>query len=150
MKTSWRNLQLFAAVADGYLNGKQGESKISYAIKRVRDQIARHNERLQERMADIEIDLCVADEKEVIQRDAGGRLQFTRAKLKERNLRERALLEEEFEIEPFFISAPADLTNLQAEAFSGLVLRADEPIEANGDAAPVPAGVEPAAAEAAA
>lgn len=127
MKTTWRNLQNFAATAEAYLAAHQGESKISYAIKRVRDQITGHAEELQLLMSDIEIDLCVVADvgntKEVIQRDAAGNLQFTRDGLRERAKRQRALLDHEFEIEPFYVSKwPEDLTPSQLAAFSGLII----------------------------
>lgn len=113
MLTTWRAVQLFNAHADAYLAAHKGESKIAYAIKRVRDQITRLSEQLQTRLLDVEIDLCVVDDKDVIQRDAAGNLQFTRDGLKERNRRQREIMDQEIEIEPFVVlNTPADLLSL--------------------------------------
>jgi hypothetical protein len=129
MKTSWRKLTAFVTQADDYLLKHKGETKTEYAIKRVRAQIIKYSEKIQERMADIEIDLCVVDDKEVIQRDAQGNLCFTREKFKERNQRQRAVLsdEDEYEVEPYFLkSVPANLTDEQLEAFTGLVIQEND------------------------
>jgi hypothetical protein len=128
MLTTWRALQNFAATADQYLNQQKNETKLAYAIKRVRDQITRHAEKLQQLMLDVEIDLCVVDAEGVIKRDAQGNLQFTREGLKECNQRQRELLEHEFEVEPFVIAAPGDLTADQVAAFGGLII----PLVLNG------------------
>jgi len=129
MKQQWRNLLAFAQQSDTYLATNKGETKLEYAIKRVRSQITKHSEKLQEMMADIEIDLCVTDDKDVIQRDVQGNLRFTRENFKERNKRQRALLDEEFEIEPFFVSKmPENLTPEQLMAFTGLILLEDQPM----------------------
>lgn len=130
MKKSWRDLLTFSQVADAYTTSHKGETRVGYAIKRVRDQISKHQETLQEKMADIEIDLCEADEKTVILRDAQGNLQFTKDKFKEKNKQQRKLLDEEFEIDPFLIKdIPGDLTPDQLEIFSGLII----PVSTNGD-----------------
>jgi hypothetical protein len=130
MLTTWRALQLFAAVADAYQAEHKNESKIAYAIKRVRDQITRYSEQLQTQMLDVEIDLCVVNEKDVITRDAAGNLQFTREGLKERNRRQRELLDQAIEIDPFYVSAwPDDLTPAQLDAMAGFVI---PPVEITG------------------
>jgi hypothetical protein len=128
MLTTWRALQNFAATADAYLNQQKNETKLAYAIKRVRDQITRHSEKLQQLMLDVEIDLCVVDAEGVIKRDALGNLQFTREGLKARNEQQRALLEHEFDVEPFFVDTPLDLTADQIAAFGGLII----PLATNG------------------
>jgi hypothetical protein len=131
MLTTWRALQLFAANADVYLAGRSNlESKIAYAINRVRDQTTKYAEQLQTQMLDVEIDLCVVDEKDVITRDTAGNLQFTREGLKERNRRQRELLDQTIEIDPFYVSAvPNDLTPAQLDAFTGFVI---PPVEITG------------------
>ena len=131
MKFQWRKLLAFAQTADAYVAQHPGETKAAYAIKRVRGQITKYSEEIQTLMADIEIDLCVVDDKEVIQRDSQGNLQFTREGFKERNKRQRAILDEEFEIEPFYVDHLYDLTDEQLEIFEGLVLR-EEALQATG------------------
>ena len=137
MKLSWRKLSAFVTLLDGYVLNHKGETKIAYAQKRLQDQITKINEDLQAEITDIEIELCVVDERDVIQRDAQGNLQFTRAGLKERNQRQRALFDSLVEIEPYFIPTPEDLTEEQLEAFSGLIIR-----EANGEDVPETANVD--------
>jgi hypothetical protein len=135
MRTSYRRLQAFAALADAYLADQKSDTRTSYAIKRVRDQITRLSERLQTAMLDVEIDLCVVGDGGVILRDAGGALQFTREGLKERNRKQLALLDEEHEIDPFYLrETPADLTPAQVAAFRGFILHDEEPAE--GDELP--------------
>jgi hypothetical protein len=123
MKVKWKDLLAFAQQSETYSAGHKDETKVNYAIKRVKDQIVKHQEKLQEMMGDIEIDLCAVDDKDIIQRDAQGNLQFTREALKERNKRQRGLLEQEFEIEPFYVEKmPDDLTPEQFDAFSHMIL----------------------------
>jgi hypothetical protein len=134
MRVTWRALGAFTNAVGVYLAQHPGDTKFAYAAKRVQDQVAKCSEQLQGRMTDIEIDLCVVDEKDVIQRDEKGNLQFTRAGLKERNQRQLELLDEEFEIEPHITATPGDLTGEQYSLFSGLLI-AGGVLGADGDSA---------------
>jgi hypothetical protein len=140
IRTTWRALQTFSATADAYLKRTGAEkTKLCYAIKRVLDQLAKPQEQIQIELSDIEIDLCVVDDKGVITRDAGGHLQFTRETIKDRNKRQRALLEREsIEVEPYFVDpVPDDLTELERAAFAGLIIRPAAPDDGNGDHDPI-------------
>jgi hypothetical protein len=126
MKTSWANIQRFAAAADIYLatKGKE-ETKLAYAIGRVKARLEQHQKKLQERLTDIEIDTCVVNDAGVIQRDGNCHLQFTREGIKERNRLQREELEkEQFEIEPHYVALDLNkLGPVEIEAFAGFVLK---------------------------
>jgi len=141
MKTTWRKLQIFAAIADAYLNESKGETKISYAIKRVRDQIAKHSDDVQILLNDIDWDLCEADDKGRVERDASGNLQFTRATGKQRFRQQQAILDQEFEIEPYYLqeTPPAyQFSPVQLAAFDGLILPLSEGADQAGEASAPP------------
>jgi len=118
--------------ADAFTEKHKLETKFNYALKRVQDQVKKHGEHLQVQLMDIEIELCVVDGNDVIQRDAQGNLQFTRKNIRERNKQQRVLFEQEFEVEPYYASeVPSDLTSQQIDAFTGLVIK-----EANSEEVP--------------
>jgi hypothetical protein len=133
VKTNFRTLQQFAQVAEQYARRhRQAEganngatTKIEYALNRVLGQVRKYHERIQEQLTDAEIDHCVVDASEVIQRDASGNLQFTREGIKTRNRLHREILERrDLEIDPYYLAeAPADLSELERAIFTGFVLR---------------------------
>jgi hypothetical protein len=133
MKTSFKQLQLFGMAAENFLRRHKqkdapqngSNTKLEYAIGRVLNQVRKHQETIQEKMSDIEIDLCVVDAHGVIQRDAQGNLQFTRDGIKARNKQQSEVLNrEDLEIDPHYVAVlPADLTPQEREAFVGYVIQ---------------------------
>ena len=133
-KFSWNQLVLFTRYAEHYINSKKGaETKFTYALRRVLPQIVAHEPKLQEALADIDIENCVTEKCNgsdgVIARDDKGNLVFTVAGAKLRNKQKTEhLTKPGYEIEPYFAHSelPAELTVDQVLAFSGLVFSPDK------------------------
>lgn len=145
MKTSWNKCVEFSNMAQAYLKRTEGqESKLSYAINRVLSRIQKQQATINEAVSDIEIDFCLTEKRgdnEVITRDARGNLEYTKQGIKDRNKATRTYLSaDNIEIEPYIAtSLPADLNEVELEAFTGFVIKAeaDRPalamVEPNGD-----------------
>jgi hypothetical protein len=162
MKFSWREISAFVSAADAYSAAHPEETKASYALKRIRDQITKHTETFQGIMADIEIDNCEVSPAKIVPtdpppgiilRDPNGNLMFTRDGWKEKNKQQRNEADKkQFEIVPHFLpDAPQGLTQDQKLALAGFLFAAEagaaEPTEepaTEEPAAPAPAEPEPA------
>lgn len=131
MKTSWKRCIEFSNMAQAYLARTKGETKLKYAINRTAARIQKHQERVNDALADIEVDYCLTEKRgdnDVIVRDAQGNLQYTRDKIKERNKATRDYLsKDEIEVEPYFATTlPTDLNEFEIEAFSGFVISSED------------------------
>lgn len=125
-KTTYENLFNFAFAAQSWLAGgkDRDKTKLGYAITRMMPRVQKLQGKYNNGVEDINIDCCATDDKGIILRDEGGNYKFTKDGLKERNKRRESLFESEIEIEPYFATdVPADLTDLEREAFYGFIIR---------------------------
>lgn len=131
-KFTWNRCIEFAQVAELYLNNhRNAETKLTYAIKRVAGQIAKHQPVINERMADIEIDYAYTEKKgdeDVIVYDAAGKLQYTKEGQKQRNAAKMKYVSEaNVSIDPHFATQlPSGLSVFEIEAFAGFVIKQED------------------------
>lgn len=128
MKISWRKCLEFSSAAQSYLTRtKDAETKLAYAIRRVTTRMQKLGEQVNEALTDIDIDFCEVSN-DVITRDAQGNLQYKKETLKARNKEKRDYInKEDLDLEPYFAtSIPDSLNEFEIEAFSGIVIAADE------------------------
>lgn len=134
MQTSWRTVLAFSHFVNGFVaNGQQyqgwlalhpEESKLSYAIKRIADQIVSLDKIKQVEFENIDIDNCATDERKVIIRNADGSLAFTQEGLKARNLARTALLDSDVEIEPHYCNEiPETMRAEERKILTGFVIQ---------------------------
>jgi hypothetical protein len=145
VKTSWRKIVSFNNFVNGFTadNGQQfpgwlalhpEESKLSWAIRRVTDQIGKMNTAMQRKFEDLDLDHCTtvharpgdSDSPMVIARDAAGKLCFTVQATKDRRKAFDALIDaEDVEIEPYYATELPVLKDAEREIFSGFVISPD-------------------------
>lgn len=136
MKTTWRKILGFSRFVGGFqANGNQfpgwlalhpEESKFSYAIKRVVDQITALDKIKVVEFENIDIDNCATDANGVILRNPDGSLAFTKDGLKACNAARSALLDSEVEIEPYYATEVPELLEGEREIFAGFVIKPEE------------------------
>ena len=123
MKTTIKKLIEFANVGGSYL-AKEKKDKLSYAIEKVsKRSLKRIFEDHNDRIADIEIDLCSVDEKGNILKDEKGNLCYTKENLKKKRDQLKKLLDYEVDIEPHVVEGTDGLTDEEIDAFYGIVLK---------------------------
>lgn len=122
---TYKQLIAFVNNAHSYLEKNTEETKFTSAIKSVQKQIRKHEliDDYQERMRENNLDHCSIDEKtKAILKEEDGSLKFTVEAQKKVNKLNKDLLSETVEINQRIIDEPGDLTELEKEAFSGIVI----------------------------
>lgn len=127
-KFAWSRLLTFTKHAAAYLDRKQGETKFTYALRRVIPQIVALDSEVQTKLADIDIENCVTEKINntdgVIVRDANGNLKYTAQGLKLCNRQKTDHLNgDNYEIEPYFTRGelPDDLNVDLLLACAGII-----------------------------
>jgi len=129
MKTTYENVSLFLNVAQSWLSRdrEHRNTKMGYAIMRISIRANKLMDRFREKRDDLDIDFCATDDNGIVRRNAQGELEYTKEDLKARDQARRKLFRSEVEIEPYYATElPSDLTPIEAEAFSGFVIREEE------------------------
>jgi hypothetical protein len=123
MTTSWAKLIHFTQVAQAYLAKHPEKTRLEYAIQRTLARIGKLNDGLQEQLEAIDIDHASTDKDGILLSGPSG-YQYTPEKKKARNAARAALLRQESgELQTYFATEiPADLTELELDAFDGLVI----------------------------
>lgn len=136
MKTSWRRILAFSHFVGGFeangnryagwLETHKEETKFNYAIRRVVDQIAALNKKMEVAFENIDIDHAATDANKVILRNQDSSIAYTQEGLKARNAARRELLDkEDIEIEPHFTIEMPGLDDAAREILIGFVIKED-------------------------
>lgn len=117
----------FRETANVYLERTKDtpDSKFRFAVRKVRSRAQDVLDAVREAIEDLKIEHCATEPNEpngVIRKDVRGELCFNKSELNKFNVAVRALYKKEVTIEPKIVSAPADLTEDEAEAFAGFVI----------------------------
>jgi hypothetical protein len=138
--TTYERVQAFIVTAQRWLVKSDDNefNRLGYAISRVMPRAETLIQEFKQKIADLEIDLCVVGEKDVPVRDSRGMLTFTTSALKELNKRREAMFQnDQIEIEAHIprTMPKSKLTHQEQFYFQGFVLplRTDEEIEAAFD-----------------
>lgn len=126
-KRSYRDIINFVNMATVWQQqpaNKTGLSGFSYAISRAIKFATKVVEDFNEKQLEINIDTAAKDEKGYILNDSHGQTIFSATGSKERNSRNRELLDTEVEVGVFYAQMiPDDLTQFYIQAFEGFVIR---------------------------
>lgn len=145
MKTTTTNEAMmdFIAVAQQWMvkNESHAETKLGWAIQRMLLRLKKDQQRIEDRIAEIQIDNCATDDKGLIIKDARGQFEFTKEGAIQRNKQLRALYEKQIEIEPYIATElpmkdnKINLTIAEQEYFNGFVMHArqENPEAAQGE-----------------
>lgn len=134
-KVTYQEINTFLSVSFSWLNAKneKGEkknddrSKLGWAIHRVRPRAEKLLAEYHDKVEDLRIDHCLADEKGVPIVDERGAYKFEKAELKKCNHAIQKLSQTEVEIEPHFATAlPPNLSVTELLAFSGFVVKKEQ------------------------
>ena len=99
--------QLFLQVASKF---SEGETKLSYAIKKVSKSIEKGFKKYNDTLEDARIDFCSTDEKGNVLKDDKGGYVFSKENLKLLTQKNRELIETPFEVESYIAT---DLTGIE-------------------------------------
>jgi hypothetical protein len=123
MKTTLENVLRFIQTGAQYTAGKEKETKLTYAIKRVMERAKKINQKFHRDLEDERIRHAAVDGDDVILTDGQGNYRFKREQLLAFRKKELELQEREVDIEPFITECDqSKLSEAQIEAFDGFVL----------------------------
>lgn len=128
MKKTYREVNEFSAVATAYTvqHADSGNTKPKYGLTQMLKRLRGRIEDLQERLSDLNVEHAAVDDKGVLLTDERGQFRYTKEGLLARNKAHRAVMNEEVEIEPYYITDFPDLTDAERDVFTGFVLRAEK------------------------
>lgn len=122
---TYTRLITFINIASAWLQANPKESKLKYALERVMKRAGKLYREFQEKIEDINVELCAVDRDGVVLRDEKGEYRFTKEGLKSRLHRIRGLEAGEVKIEPYFATEiPKDLPTPVKDALAGFVIDA--------------------------
>jgi hypothetical protein len=134
MKTTTTNEAMmdFIAVAQQWMvkDESHAETKLGWAIQRMLLRLKKAQQRIEDRIAEIQIDNCVTDEKGIIVKDSRNQFEYTKEGAILRNKQLRELYEREIEVEPYIATElpmkddKINLTIAEQEYFNGFVMHA--------------------------
>lgn len=123
MKKTHQEIVAFLNASHSYIERHPKESKFKYALTRTEKSLKNLYEEYAEKIADLNIEHCVADDKGVILKDERGEFQFTKESLRLRNKAQKAVLMEAVAVKGYTAQEiPDDLTDDEREIFAGFVL----------------------------
>lgn len=109
------------------------DTKLKHATIKLLKTIKKIAEEYNEKLSDINIEFCYADEKGIIQKDAQGNFIFKKDDLKNREKAIKSLNKEEVEIETFSVSlnheTKAKLNPFTIDMLTGILLEETNEIE---------------------
>ncbi len=127
MEKTFEQILDFNAFANDYLSKNKGESKLSYAVKKVQKKLAKTIEEYVDKIKDLEIDKASVDkEGNLLIKD--NKYQYTKDNLKELNKAKKELYEssivEVYNVDSHIVEYidEYELTLEQKEIFEGFVL----------------------------
>lgn len=123
MKSTYRNLVGFINAAAHYTQVHPEETKLKYALSKVQKRAMSAVERYNEQLEDLRVQHCAEDAEGIVLRDDKGNYKFTKEGLNTLNKAQRALVEQEVEVEEHLVTdLPEGLTSDEKEVFAGFVL----------------------------
>ena len=122
MRKTYLELFELNQFAGSWLKKNEGESKMSYAIKKIGKRLKTIFEYYNEKINEIGINNCSVDDKQNIIKDEKGELVFTKENLIKKNKESKALLSTEVEIEPYICTEIPELTEEEKEVFEGILI----------------------------
>lgn len=127
MKTVKEVIEFFNA-ASTWANQQDGvESKLKYAVEKMKRRLAPIIDDYRDGFEDMRIDFCSEDEKGNVLRDERNNLVFNKEGLRNLNKRNRELLASEAKFDPYFATQlPEHLDSGLREIFQGFVIKEEE------------------------
>ncbi len=122
MRKTYLELFELNQFAGQWLKKNEGESKMSYAIKKIGKRLKTIFEDYNEAINELGINNCSVDEKQNIIKDAKGELVFTKENLIKKNKESKAFLNTQVEIEPYICTEIPELTEEEKEVFEGILI----------------------------
>lgn len=113
--------QLFLNVASKF---SEGETKLSYAIRKVSKSIEKGFKKYNDSLEDARIDFCSTDEKGNVLKDEKGGYVFSKENLKLLTKKNRELLETPFEVESYIATdlSGIEITEVEKELLTDFVI----------------------------
>lgn len=134
VKHTIENILEFTQIAYEHILNSKEDTKLTYALKRMcgdpnsrtRGSLHKIIKAFELKRADIMIDLAATDEKtKVLLTDAKGNYSYTPENRKELNKRLEEIINEEYEIEPYYATEVdmEKLTDFEKRTFQGFVIK---------------------------
>jgi hypothetical protein len=145
---TYRDVLIFAQVAQNWLKENPQRTKLAYALDRLLVQVRKIETKAQEALSEIDLEYCATDESGVVKQDYNGNLSFERDAMRERNEKRRAYFDRgQFELEPFFVPVnPGQVTVFELSVFVGVVITAETEAEIIRELESAPVEAPPPAA----
>lgn len=123
MTKTYQEVIRFVNAATNYASQNHDENKLKYALTKTQKSVAKVVEEYNEKLEDLRIDHCSVDEKGIILRDANGNYLFGRDGLKALVQGQRALNNQNVEVQEHIAEIPENFDETYREVFTGFVLQ---------------------------